>query len=181
MTPEFVTSVLGVLTVVAQIGIAIGFVAYLLPKNAVAQKGIAVVAQYAFPIAFGVATLATLGSLYYSEIAGYNPCKFCWFQRIFMYPQVLLLGIAWWRKDGWMSLYSVVLSGIGALVAFYHYLLQLGVAPEVPCSAVGISEACSQQFVMELGYITIPLMSLTAFLVILGAMLAYRRVNSLRS
>lgn len=178
---EFVTSALGVLTVIAQIGIAVGLLAYLFPKNESAGQLIRFVAKYAFPISFLAAFLATAGSLYYSEIAGYNPCKFCWFQRIFMYPQVLLIGFAWWRKEFFMSFYATLLSAIGAVIAFYHYLLQRGVVPEVPCSAVGISEACSQRFVMELGYITIPLMACTAFLVILGAMLAYRRVHSSQS
>ena len=115
-----------------------------------------------------VALIATSGSLFYSEIAGYEPCKLCWFQRIFMYPQVLLLGLALWKKEGkQIAPYSVLLSSIGALIAGYHYLLQLDLVPSLPCSAVGYSVSCSQRFVMQFGYITIPLMAFTAFLLII--------------
>lgn len=117
---------------------------------------------------------ATLGSLFYSEIAGFEPCKLCWFQRIFMYPQVILLGIVLWKKtNGVLAIYnSLVLSIIGATIAGYHYLLQIGVAPELPCAAVGYSAACSQRFVMSFGYITIPMMALTAFALIILFMTA---------
>lgn len=114
---------------------------------------------------FIVALAATLGSLFYSEVAGYEPCKLCWFQRIFMYPQVIILGIALWRKN-YEKYNSLVLSVVGAAVAGYHYLLQIGVAPELPCAAVGYSATCSQRFVMNFGYITIPLMAFTAFIMI---------------
>ena len=84
-----------------------------------------------------------------------------------MYPQVILLGMAWLKKDYGIILYSLALSVIGALIAGYHYLLQIGLVPSVNCSAVGYSISCSQRFVMQFGYITIPMMSLTAFLLII--------------
>ncbi len=116
---------------------------------------------------FVIALIATLGSLFYSEIAGFEPCKLCWFQRIFMYPQVILLGIALWKKKGALAIYSsITLSSVGAVVAGYHYLLQIGIAPELPCAAVGYSVACSQRFVLNFGYITIPIMALTTFTLI---------------
>ena len=113
--------------------------------------------------AFIVVLASTLGSLFYSEVAGYEPCKLCWFQRIFMYPQVVLLGLALAKKDKGIGDYSLALAVPGAVIATYHYLLQIGVASPLPCSAVGYSVSCSQIFVMNLGYITIPLMALTAF------------------
>ncbi len=125
--------------------------------------------------AFLVALLATLGSLFYSEIAGYEPCKLCWFQRIFMYPQALLLGLALAKKDKNIIGYSLVMSGVGGVIAGYHYLLQLGVAPALPCAAVGYSAACSQRFVLLFGYITIPMMAFTAFALLFVTMLLARR------
>jgi disulfide bond formation protein DsbB len=122
---------------------------------------------------FIIALFATLGSLFYSEILGYEPCKLCWFQRIFIYPQVILLGIALWKKNGSTARYnSIALSAVGAIIAGYHYLLQIGVAPEIPCSALGYSVACSQAFVMSFGYITIPMMALTVFAMIIVLFLA---------
>ncbi|MEK7067519.1 MAG: disulfide bond formation protein B, partial [Patescibacteria group bacterium] len=66
--------------------------------------------QQGIKFAFIIALLATLGSLFYSEVAGFEPCKLCWYQRIFMYPQVLLWGIAWWKKDKHIADYAVSLA-----------------------------------------------------------------------
>ncbi len=159
-----VNFILSSLTVIGQIiiGIAIVLIA---TRN---KKLVQFFGKNATLFSFIVALIAMLGSLFYSEIAGYEPCKLCWFQRIFMYPQVILLGIALWKKNGTSTIYnSIVLSAIGALIAGYHYLLQIGIAPEIPCSAVGYSVACSQRFVMSFGYITIPMMAFTAFALII--------------
>ncbi|MEN9613983.1 MAG: hypothetical protein RLZZ347_290 [Candidatus Parcubacteria bacterium] len=123
--------------------------------------------KYAVPLAFFVALTATFGSLFYSDVLGYAPCKLCWFQRICMYPQVILLGLAWWKKDKEVGKYSLALSAIGLVLAIYHYYLQLGGNPLVPCGVVGYSVSCSQRFVLEYGYITIPMMALTGFALIL--------------
>lgn len=156
--------ILSSLTVIGQIIIALVAVAFLI-RN---EKLLQFFGNNAILFSFIVAIIATLGSLFYSEIAGFEPCKLCWFQRIFMYPQVILLGIALWKKNGALTIYnSIVLSAIGVIIAGYHYLLQIGIAPELPCAAVGYSAACSQRFVMHFGYITIPMMALTAFLLII--------------
>ena len=163
---QFISTVnqaLAILTIAGQIILAV-LIASLVIKR---DQPLNFLAKYALAFSFIVALTATLGSLFYSEIAGYNPCKLCWFQRILMYPQVILLGMAWLKKDYGIILYSLALSVIGALIAGYHYLLQIGLVPSVNCSAVGYSISCSQRFVMQFGYITIPMMSLTAFLLII--------------
>lgn len=119
--------------------------------------------RYAIPLSFVVVLSGMLISLFYSEVVGYEPCKLCWIQRIFMYPQVIILGIAMWRKDNSVILYSLVLSILGAIVAGYQTLLQFGFVPPLPCSAVGSAVSCSQRFVFEFGYVTIPMMAFTAF------------------
>ncbi|MBI1866561.1 MAG: disulfide bond formation protein B [Candidatus Staskawiczbacteria bacterium] len=129
-------------------------------------------AEHAITFSFIVVVVATLGSLFYSEVAGYEPCKLCWFQRILMYPQVILLGMALLKKDKSIVPYSIVLSAFGSLIAGYHYLLQLGILPSINCSVIGYSISCSQRFVMGFGYITIPMMSLTVFLLIIIFMMA---------
>ncbi len=120
--------------------------------------------------AFAAAALSVLGGLIYSEIIGYAPCKLCWIQRIFMYPTALLLGMALWgRHKGSPALIdaSFILTIIGGAVALYQYFLQLGVVPEGLCAALGSSVSCAERFVMEFGYITIPLMALSSFLLII--------------
>ncbi len=161
MLTTIINQTLGVLTVIAQISSILLLILFFTKKSLPSF-----LKNNTLLIAFFVALIATLGSLTYSDIIGYEPCKLCWFQRIFIYPQVILLGLALIKKDFKMASYSIILSFIGAIIAGYHYLLQLGVAPGLPCSAVGYSIACSQRFVMQYGYITIPMMAFSAFVLI---------------
>ena len=121
-----------------------------------------ILSKHALVFTFLIALIATSGSLFYSEIAGYEPCNLCWYQRILMYPMVFLLLTAIIRRDQNIFKYTFVLSLLGVFLAGYHYLLQIGAVPEIPCSAVGYSASCAQRFVMTYGYITLPMMSLTA-------------------
>ena len=68
--------------------------------------------------------MATVSSLFLSEIAGFPPCKLCWYQRIFMYPQVIVLGVGYLLNDLKARLMAIILSGIGAAIAIYHILVQ---------------------------------------------------------
>ncbi len=120
--------------------------------------------------------LATSGSLYYSEIKHYTPCILCWYQRIFMYPLVLLLAIGILRKDKKIYSYILPMSVIGWFLALYHALLQNGVLPEsiAPCI---LGASCTTKHVGYFGFITIPVMSLTAFSVIIISMYLYKRLE----
>lgn len=171
LTVSLVTKLLASLAVIGQITVLV-ILAALIIKKIKKERSIRFffldfVAAHAVGFSFLVALTATLGSLFYSEIAGFEPCKLCWFQRIFMYPMAVILGIAWWKEDKKIFRYTTALSIVGAFIAAYHYLLQIGAAPSlIPCSTVGYSVSCTQTFTMTFGYITIPLMSLTAFLMI---------------
>ena len=116
--------------------------------------------------AFIVALTATSGSLYFSEGAGFEPCKLCWFQRIFMYPQLILLGTAIIKKAKDVTKYILPLSTIGGFIALYHYIMQISPDPLAPCSTIGFSVSCSERFFTYFGYITIPWMAFSAFLLI---------------
>ncbi len=159
---SFVNQLWGILSIVAQLLSIALIVAFLVPKF---RNGAFVrfFKERGVLIAFIISLLATVGSLIYSDVIGYEPCKLCWFQRIFMYPQVLLMGMALWRKDMSVKIYGVVLSVIGLVVAKFHYLGQIGLTP-LPCSAVGYSVSCAERFVFIFGYITIPMMAFSAFL-----------------
>ncbi|HEU0081091.1 MAG TPA: disulfide oxidoreductase [Candidatus Paceibacterota bacterium] len=158
---ENMNLVWSVLSVVAQL-LALFLIAALFSPAVRSSAIVKFLRERALLLGFVVSLLATAGSLIYSDVIGFAPCKLCWFQRIFMYPQVVLMGIALWRKDLSMRLYGLVLSAIGAAIALYHYLGQNGVA-SLPCSAVGYSVSCAEKYVMEFGYITIPVMALSAF------------------
>ena len=170
------TQILSALTVFAQIEIL--FLVYLLITDKKRKsKILKVFAKIADKYTFIMALVATLGSLYYSEIAGFEPCKYCWFQRILMYPLVIVMYIAIRIKDKHVSRYVLPISGIGTLLAGYHYLTQLGWLPST-CVATGYSVGCAKIFVMTFGYITIPMMSFTAFLLIFVLQVISRRYSA---
>jgi disulfide bond formation protein DsbB len=116
------------------------------------------------PFAWIVATGATLGSLFLSEVAALVPCELCWYQRTMMYPQAIILGIATFTSDVRVKKYSIGLSIVGALIAIYHVMLQT-FPDKLHCSDK-IANCAFVQF-KYFGYVTIPVMSLSAFLLIL--------------
>ncbi len=124
-------------------------------------------AKYAVPIGFFLSLGAVVGSMVYSDIIGFVPCNLCWLQRIFIYPQVFLFGLAWYKKDSNIVDYSILLSAIGAFIAIYHKSVELTGNSLIPCSAAA---SCSKIYVEIFGYITIPVMSLTTLLFLLGLM-----------
>src|SRR5699024_480675 len=109
--------------------------------------------------------IATMGSLFYSEVMRYTPCELCWIQRIFMYPLVIIYGAALVKKNIQIALPGLLLSGLGFLVSVYHYSLQKlsgfdsggAVCGDVPCTL---------QYVNYVGFITIPFLAGIAFLII---------------
>lgn len=131
-----------------------------------------VIRCYALHLAWMISLVAVSGSLYMSEVLFWEPCKLCWSQRIFMYPLVLMLGIAAYRNDRGIVHYTLPLAIIGGAVSTYHYLLQKvqGVASLTPCRA-GVP--CNYNY-ME-GWITIPLLAFTAFLLIMILLIIARK------
>jgi disulfide bond formation protein DsbB len=123
------------------------------------------VRAYGLYLAWVVAIVATAGSLYFSEVRLFVPCTLCWYQRILMYPLVILLGIASYRQDRGIVPYALPLSVLGAVVALFHYLEQKvpGFAAPTLCR-VGVP--CTQEYINWLGFITIPFLALTAFTLI---------------
>jgi len=117
-----------------------------------------------------VAIAATVGSLYFSEVRMFVPCALCWWQRILMYPLVVVLGVATFRQDlsAWRTALPLSLIGLGT--ATYHYLLQKvpGLAPPASCAS-GVP--CNMQYIDWFGFVTIPFLAGVAFLIITIAML----------
>jgi disulfide bond formation protein DsbB len=121
-----------------------------------------------------VAVIATLGSLYFSEIRMFQPCVLCWYQRIAMYPLSLILGIAAFTNDIKITKYVLPISVIGGLISLYHYLLEKvpGFATIKPCSQ-GVP--CDVAWINWFGFITIPFLALTAFIMITVFLIIARR------
>ncbi|OGN02917.1 MAG: hypothetical protein A2655_02580 [Candidatus Yanofskybacteria bacterium RIFCSPHIGHO2_01_FULL_43_42] len=135
--------------------------------------------KHAILFAFLVALTATLGSLFYSQIMGFEPCELCWFQRIFMYPLVILFGIALYKKQDHIIDYTLSLAVVGGAISLYHnyiYYYKKGLAAN--CQLAGIDVvSCIKLYISEFGYITIPLMALTAFALII-IFLVLRKIHN---
>ncbi|MED4604483.1 disulfide oxidoreductase [Paenibacillus validus] len=112
-----------------------------------------------------VALTATLGSLYFSEVLHYAPCKLCWYQRILMYPLVILLGIAAVRKEKKFYLYALPMSVWGAGISLYHYLMQKTDWFKSGAAACG-PVPCDVDYIDWFHFVTIPFLALTAFVLI---------------
>lgn len=118
--------------------------------------------RYGGYVALTTATGATLGSLFYSEIMGYTPCPLCWWQRIFMYPLVLILLIALFSKDKKASRYVASMSAIGFFIAIWHYVEQM---TEVAICTGELAD-CGIRYTFYFDFMTIPVMAATAFFII---------------
>lgn len=130
--------------------------------------------KYVLYIAWMQALVATLGSLYYSEIRHFAPCILCWYQRILMYPLVIVIAVGILRKDKKLYHYVLPMSILGWLIAFYHVLLQKGFLPEAVALCI-IGASCTVKYTGYFGFITIPLLSLAAFTLITICMLIQRK------
>jgi disulfide bond formation protein DsbB len=117
----------------------------------------------ALPLATAVATVATAGSLYLSEVAGYLPCTLCWYQRIAMYPLVVVMGVAAIRQDRQVWRTSVPLATIGAAIAIWHIAIERNPALGGACDPTA---PCSIRWVEEFGFLTLPTMALIGFVTI---------------
>ncbi len=124
------------------------------------------------PLAFIVAATATLGSLYLSEIAHLEPCKWCWIQRILMYPQSIILGIAAWRRDRKVWWYTLPLATLGILASTYHRTIEQ--FPNLAGDSCNPLVPCTAKLIEEYGFITIPTMAFAAFGLIITLMVVMR-------
>lgn len=121
-----------------------------------------------------IASVSTLGSLFFSEIMDFPPCSLCWYQRIFMFPLVVVLLVGLFPLDRSTVKYALPLALIGWGFAFYHHLLYSGFIPESmrPCSQ-GVS--CSETYLDLFGFLTIPMLSLISFSTIVALLYTLKR------
>jgi disulfide bond formation protein DsbB len=129
------------------------------------------IAPHALLLAFLAALGASVLTLVYELAFGVVPCPLCWWQRVFLYPQVILFGLALWRPDRHVVDYALVLSVLGAGVALYHHALQI-FPGSLPCPADAL---CMQRHIFEFGYITFPLMAFTIFALLIVFFIAAKR------
>jgi disulfide bond formation protein DsbB len=132
------------------------------------------VGRIGLPVAWVVATVTTLGSLYYSKVVGFPPCELCWYQRIAVYPLVVILGTALVRRDAaGVRPYALGLCLVGLPVSIYHSWIQW-FPPDEGTSFCTLDAPCTAKYVFELGFVTLPFMAGCAFVSIIAFLLATR-------
>jgi disulfide bond formation protein DsbB len=171
---EVVSTTLALLAVALQVALAAFLLLVALsPVSAAAARardGVrTLLAGTELALAWVVALVATLGSLYFSEVADFIPCQLCWFQRIAMYPLAVLLFLAAVWRDTRGAYYAIALPVVGGVVAAYHVWLEYN--PEHESAGCRIGAPCTVRWIEELGYVTIPVLALTAFAAILVLLL----------
>jgi disulfide bond formation protein DsbB len=172
MSKDNVILFLTLLAVVAEIGavvtIACAFTCRLPALRALVDR------QQAIGLAFVVALVSMAGSLYFSEVANFRPCRLCWIQRGCMYPLVAILALLWLRPH-WraLRLVSAALAGAGLLVAGYHVLVER--FPSLESATCDPRNPCSLIWFKRFGYLTIPAMAASGFAAILCLLLLSAR------
>ena len=124
--------------------------------------------------AWMIALLATAGSLFFSYIMEFAPCVLCWYQRIFLFPLVVVLARGLFPFDRRVVRYALPLAALGWLVAAFHNLVYAGVVPESlqPC-AKGVS--CTEEYLSLFGVLSIPVLSQLAFTALVGILMVLDR------
>ena len=153
----------------ALVAAAVALVGLLLLATAAGRAVLAGLRIDARRLAFSVAGVSTVASLWFSEVGGFIPCELCWYQRVLMYPLVLVLGVAVWRGDDLLRWRVLPLSLLGVGVSGYH--MQLQWFPD-QASSCEVATPCTQQWVDEFGFVSIPVMAFFGFAVITVLVLA---------
>lgn len=170
MTLETLNHLVGLGTLGIDAGVVALLALYFFGKGSPLSR---LVQAWALPLAFLFTLASIVVALIYSWYFGIVPCYLCWYQRVFLFPQVVLFAIALWKKDTGVWLYSVALSVIGACYAlFNHYIQMVGESP-LPCPAAGGD--CLKRFLFEYGFVTFPFVSLSGFALLIILMLFVRR------
>lgn len=129
----------------------------------------------ALPLAVAIALVASAGSLYFSEVAGYVPCAMCWYQRIAMYPLVVVVGVAALRSDRRVWQTAIPVATVGALISIWHIAVERN--PRLGGEVCDPAAPCAVRWVEEFGFLTLPTMALIGFVAIIVLTLVARESN----
>lgn len=163
-------------TVLMQLASIAIVVALFSPHARASKQLLDLVARSGSALSLILALAGSMLTLVYSEYFGLPPCPLCWWQRVFLYPQVVLFAVGIYMREQAAVLYACIFSVIGSMIALYHHLLQVMPAGSLPCPAEG-TVSCAQRFVFELGYVTFPMMAFALFILLaLVQYVVYRRL-----
>ena len=177
MALESINYTLALGTLALQIAGAAFLAVFLLRKRIADLEDVAaLMGKWGLWIALAVTSGASAIALVHEHLYGLPPCPLCWWQRIFIFPQIVLFVVALYKGDTRIADYSIALSVIGLGIALYHHALQMFPAGFLPCPAEGVS--CAQIFFLEFGYITYPMMAVTLFAFLIVLMFFVRRPSA---
>ena len=170
----FLNTAIGFGVLISNIGFGIIMVAFIV---SIAWRGkvYAFIHSHIVKIVFWSALIASVGSLIYSNIIGFPPCDLCLWQRILLYPQVLIAGIAMIKKDKSIIEYILPMSVVGAVIALYQSAIQWGLVSGSLLACTSVGGECAKIYVREFGYITIPFMSFSIFVYLIVLKLVFYR------
>ncbi len=170
--PSFVVLVsylIGGLTILAQIGLVLFIIATL--NSAKLREWLHErVGKHGVLFMLTIVGASIVGSLFYSNVAGFAACLLCWIQRGLMYPQIILFGWYLYRPRRGLLDVALVMTILGLIVSGYHIILENGGAELVPCTAT-LAVSCTTKYVNIFGYVTIPTMSFTVFAALLTTLI----------
>ncbi len=168
LIPQLVTLVSGGVVVLQALLIA-GILFYLFTNKSPLHFLPTAVANHLMLVALFVTIGMAVLTLFFEYVAGFEPCMLCWWQRVCMFPQIVLLSLALWKKEAERLIdYCLALSGIGLLIGIYNYVL-LYMPSLAPCSATGVS--CAKVHFVEFGYVTFPMWAITGFVLLICLLL----------
>lgn len=165
---NFLTTALIIGTLIGNILVVL-FLLARIGKKDVFEKISEFLSVHVLRLGFLLSFAATFGSLIYAQVTGYPACILCWMQRIFMFPEVALFGLALWRNDRGVLPYTFFLAVLGGAVALYNWvkdMLAMYTSISLACPAVPGLPSCDRIYVSGFGYITIAMFALNAFVLI---------------
>ncbi len=135
--------------------------------------------QYTFVIGFIVSLGSVALSLFYSNVIGFPPCELCWINRIFIYPQLILFAMELYKRDRTIVDFSIAFSLLSVVTSLYHVYIERGGASSLSCATQNVANqvSCATRYVFEFSYITIPIMALSASLLLLLVMVNYKYMS----
>ncbi len=176
-TVQVFSAVLGLATIA---GGLVTLVALVLEKSVGWAVGwMSVVRESALWLMFMITGGAMVGSLYFSEVANFAPCKLCWYQRIAMYSIAIISFVAALRRDKRIAPYTLTLAAIGLVVSTYHYLLEW--YPQLESSVCSVDVPCTTVWFREFGFVTLCFMAGSAFIAVIALSVSLLRENETSS
>lgn len=170
--------IFSVLALVAVAGALLAAAARLAARKlGIANRAFEMVAPVLFPLACLVAVVAMAGSLYFSEVADYEPCRLCWFQRIAMYPLAAILLIALIRRDWGARWYAIPIAVIGAGISTYHYYIEWN--PQTDTCSYPLP--CTYVWFRRFGFVSLSFMALCGFVAIVMLLVCAPRSRAPRT